>query len=237
MLTNHFTNLKHAIKHDSKQVIIAIFQLPLFASTIISICNTAKAFSGSDGDHAQYIGMTYLHFSDKSNYPRLSEQKGLMNTLSQILPLLNCLSANDAPDIQHFFSFADALILIDKKWCKEQHKCETQEHCQREAHDTEMLGLTPTRPSKWKANAELKGKPKLKKVKVTPSLTSFKLGSDAVLTLLGQIDVALKNCLLDEDNTAPLTELQKHHEAIDLAAQQQLYSLDLGLQTFCHIST
>ncbi|KAG5348899.1 hypothetical protein C0989_007303 [Termitomyces sp. Mn162] len=59
--------------------------------------------------------------------------------------------------------------------------------------------------------------------------TSFKLSSDAVLAFLGQINVALKNCLLNEDNTAPLTELQKHCEAIDLTTQQQLYSLDLSL--------
>ncbi|KNZ81589.1 hypothetical protein J132_11350 [Termitomyces sp. J132] len=207
MSTDHFANLKHAIKHDSTQVIIAILQLPLFAFAIIGICNTAKAFPGSDSDCAQYIGMTHLHFANKSNYPRLLEQKGLVDMLSQILPMLDCLSANDTPDIQHFFSFADALILIDKKQHKEQCKCETQE-C--EARDTEMLGLTPACSSKQKANAEPKGKPKLKKVKVTPSLTNFKLSSDAMLALLGQIDVTLKNCLLNEDNTAPLAKLQRH---------------------------
>ncbi|KAG5348835.1 hypothetical protein C0989_007866, partial [Termitomyces sp. Mn162] len=263
MSTDHFANLKHAIKHDGKQAIVAILQLPLFASALIGICNTAKAFPGLDSDHTQYIGTTHLHFADKSDYPRLSEQKGLVDTLSQILPTLDHLSADDAPDIQHFFTFADALILIDKKWHEEQRKREIQERHHREAHDTEMLGLTPVCSSKWKANislpasqvafltqhlnhlilllphlqAEPEGKPKLKKVKVTPSLTSFKLGSNAVLALLGQIDVALENRLLDEDNATPLAELQKHCEAIDLAAQRQLYSLDLGLQTFCHIST
>ncbi|KAG5331517.1 hypothetical protein C0989_008021 [Termitomyces sp. Mn162] len=145
MSTDHFANLKHAIKHDSTQVIIAILQLPLFAFAIIGICNTAKAFPGSDSDCAQYIGMTHL--------------------------------------------------------------------------------------------AEPKGKPKLKKVKVTPSLTNFKLSSDAMLSLLGQIDVTLKNCLLNEDNTAPLAKLQRHCEAINLATQKQLYSLDFSLQTFCYIST
>ncbi|KAG5348800.1 hypothetical protein C0989_008081 [Termitomyces sp. Mn162] len=65
----------------------------------------------------------------------------------------------------------------------------------------------------------------------------FKLGSNAMLALLGQINMALENRLLDKDNATPLAELQKHHKAIDLAVQQQLYSLDLGLQTFCHIST
>ncbi|KAG5336985.1 hypothetical protein C0989_011303 [Termitomyces sp. Mn162] len=89
----------------------------------------------------------------------------------------------------------------DKKWHKEQHKCETQKHCQHEAHNTEML-------------VEPKGKPKLKKVKVILSLTSFKLGSDAVLALLGQINVALKNCLFDEDNTAPLAKLENHHKQL-----------------------
>ncbi|KNZ78725.1 hypothetical protein J132_10712 [Termitomyces sp. J132] len=178
--------------------------------------------------------------------------------------MLNCLSTDDAPDIQHFFTFADALILIDKKQCEEQRKHEIQEQqrCQHKARNTEMLGLTPVHSSKWKANISLpasqvaflmwrlnhlilllphlqvepKGKLKPKKVKVTPSLTSFKLSSNAVLALLGQISAALENRLLDEDNATPLAELQKHREAIDFAAQQQLYSLDLGLQTFCHIS-
>ncbi|KAG5337085.1 hypothetical protein C0989_010845 [Termitomyces sp. Mn162] len=227
--TDHFANLKCAIKHDGKQAIVAILQLPLFASALIGICNTAKAFPGLDSDHTQYIGTTHLHFADESNYARLSEQKGLVDTLSQILPTLDHLSTNDAPDIQHFFTFADTLILIDKKWHKEQRKCKIQEQqChQRKACDTEMLGLTPVEP---------KGKPKPKKVKVTPSLTSFKLSSNAVLALLGQIDAAIENHLLDKDNAALLAELQKHHEAINLTAQQQLYSLDLGLQTFCHIS-
>ncbi|KAG5348617.1 hypothetical protein C0989_009453 [Termitomyces sp. Mn162] len=99
-----------------------------------------------------------------------------------------------------------------------------------------MLGLIPVHSSKQKANVEPESKSKPKKVKVTPSLTSFKLGSDAVLTLLGQINVALENHLLDEDNAAPLAKLQKHCEAIDLAVQQQLYSLDFGFQTFHHIS-
>ncbi|KAG5348799.1 hypothetical protein C0989_008080 [Termitomyces sp. Mn162] len=71
--------------------------------------------------------MTHLHFVNESDYPRLSEQKELIDTLSQILPTLNRLSADDAPNIQHFFTFADMLILIDKKRHEEQHKCEIQE--------------------------------------------------------------------------------------------------------------
>ncbi|KAG6860073.1 hypothetical protein C0995_016179 [Termitomyces sp. Mi166 len=67
--------------------------------------------------------------------------------------------------------------------------------------------------------------------------TKYKPGSDAVLALLGQVDAALNAMQLMEDNPTTLySELEKHCEAVDLAAQHQLYSLDIALQTYKLIS-
>ncbi|KAG6884122.1 hypothetical protein C0995_010932, partial [Termitomyces sp. Mi166 len=63
------------------------------------------------------------------------------------------------------------------------------------------------------------------------------LGSDAILALLSQVNATLEAISLAEDRSiVPCTELQKHCDAMDLAAQQQLYSFDISLQTFKIIS-
>ncbi|KNZ81425.1 hypothetical protein J132_00664 [Termitomyces sp. J132] len=67
--------------------------------------------------------------------------------------------------------------------------------------------------------------------------TNLKPGSKAVLSLLGQVDAALKTVQLADDNTLlPHANLQKHREAVQLTAQQQLYSLDIALQVYKLIS-
>ncbi|KAG5321883.1 hypothetical protein C0989_012695, partial [Termitomyces sp. Mn162] len=66
---------------------------------------------------------------------------------------------------------------------------------------------------------------------------NLKPGSEAVLSLLGQVDAALETVQLANDNALlPRADLQKHCEAVQLTAQQQLYSLDIALQVYKLIS-
>ncbi|KAG6893309.1 hypothetical protein C0992_010516, partial [Termitomyces sp. T32_za158] len=65
-----------------------------------------------------------------------------------------------------------------------------------------------------------------------PPLDSFKSGSDAVLSLLSQVDTALESLPSADGNSAPRTDLQKHRDAVELAAHQQLYMLNIALQTY-----
>lgn len=54
-----------------------------------------------------------------------------------------------------------------------------------------------------------------------------------MLALLSEVNRALDAVqLADDDDSVPLMELQRHCEAVDLAAQLQLYQLDIALQTF-----
>ncbi|KAG6883089.1 hypothetical protein C0992_009732, partial [Termitomyces sp. T32_za158] len=77
------------------------------------------------------------------------------------------------------------------------------------------------------------GKPKPKKVKITPSVAGYKTGGELALTLLGQIDATLEAVsLADGNGNTPREELQKQRDAVELAAQQHLHFLDTSLQTY-----
>ncbi|KNZ74505.1 hypothetical protein J132_06459 [Termitomyces sp. J132] len=81
--------------------------------------------------------------------------------------------------------------------------------------------------------ADPEGKLHAKKLKVLPSAASHKVGNEAALALLTQVNAALDAMALAKDNSSNLcTNLQKHCDAVNLTAQQQLYALDLLLQTF-----
>ncbi|KAG6893815.1 hypothetical protein C0993_000237 [Termitomyces sp. T159_Od127] len=68
-------------------------------------------------------------------------------------------------------------------------------------------------------------------------IAPHKPGSDAALALLAQVDTALEAVqLADDGDQVPRAELQKHRDAVDQAAQRQLYLLDIALQTFRAIS-
>ncbi|KAG5349133.1 hypothetical protein C0989_005691 [Termitomyces sp. Mn162] len=112
------------------------------------------------------------------------------------------------------------------------------------AHHFDMLSL-----SLVKTYTEPNGQPKPKRLKfsqpiVYPSFLSFhssellfpanfKPGSKAVLLLLSQVNAALEAIQLADNRTLlPHTNLQKHCNAIHLSMQQQLYSLDITLQTY-----
>ncbi|KAG5733789.1 hypothetical protein E4T56_gene8159 [Termitomyces sp. T112] len=171
-------------------------------------------------------------------------------TLSAILSTLDHGAAHDSADVQALLTFANAITQIEKNHQEAQCKCKAKEkHCAKD-QDIEMLGPSATCFGKHKANAEPNGEPKPKKIKVilaySSSLSPFlcfsalicfpanlKPGSKAVLLHLGQINAALKAVQLADDGTLlPCANLQKHCDAVQLAAQQQLYSLDIALQTY-----
>ncbi|KAG6883490.1 hypothetical protein C0992_008627 [Termitomyces sp. T32_za158] len=84
-----FANLKRSVKRDKNQVITAVLQHPLFASAVISICRTVRAFPGSGGDHAWFLGATHLRFADQADFDQLVDQKGLVEALLTTLPTLD----------------------------------------------------------------------------------------------------------------------------------------------------
>ncbi|KNZ72078.1 hypothetical protein J132_04359 [Termitomyces sp. J132] len=76
------------------------------------------------------------------------------------------------------------------------------------------------------------GKPKPKKIKVLPVFANLKPGSEAVLSLLSQVDTILKAIqLADNGALLPCADLQQHCDAVDLAMQQQLYLLNITVTT------
>ncbi|KAG6888150.1 hypothetical protein C0992_009494 [Termitomyces sp. T32_za158] len=255
--------LKRAVKRDAHQVILAVLQRPAFAQAAIGLCNTAKAFPGTPADRARFLGTIGWRFADQADFPVLADQKGLHDALSAVLPCLDRQVADDSGDVKAFFAFADAIVAIEAGRREAHHK-EVEEARRRRVqdNDVEMLDTPVLRSTKHRANvslalkldlvarrldtltltlassqADLGGKPKDKKVKVHPSLTNYKPGSDGVTTLLGQVDLALDAVSLSEDGDAiPRDTLQKYRDAVDLAAQQQLYALDISLQTYKSIS-
>ncbi|KAG6872805.1 hypothetical protein C0992_009339, partial [Termitomyces sp. T32_za158] len=238
-----FLYLKQSLKRDKNQVILAVLQRPLFASAMISICGTARAFPGSGGDRARFLGTTQLRFADQADFERLVDQRGLVDALTTTLPTLDRRVAEDAPDVKAFFSFADALVQIETNRRELQRKRELEEQRRRQQEDTDVpmtaasfATLNQRIDLLCLAIASLQtdpdGKPKPKKLKVTPSINSFKSGSDAVLSLLSQVDTALESLPSADNTLAPHADLQKHRDAVELAAHQQLYVLDIALQTY-----
>ncbi|KAG5732275.1 hypothetical protein E4T56_gene11387 [Termitomyces sp. T112] len=96
------------------------------------------------------------------------------------------------------------------------------------AHCFDTLNLYLSSPQ-----SELDSKSKPKKVKITPSVTNYKSGSETALLLLGQIDALLEaHPVINGHSSAPLKDLKKQHNAVELAVEQQLHLLDTTLQTY-----
>ncbi|KAG5335170.1 hypothetical protein E4T56_gene9095 [Termitomyces sp. T112] len=84
-----------------------------------------------------------------------------------------------------------------------------------------------------KSQTEPNSKPKLKMTKVLPVYANLKPGSDAMLMLLSQVNTTLEAIQLADNGTfLPHADLQQQCDVINLAAQQQLYALDIVLQTY-----
>ncbi|KAG5349892.1 hypothetical protein C0989_001378 [Termitomyces sp. Mn162] len=104
--------------------------------------------------------------------------------------------------------------------------------------DVDMLGPSSICSGKCQANTDPVGKPKPKTIKVLPAFANLKPGSKAVLSLLGQVDAALKAIQLADDGALlPRADLQQHCDAVHLATQQQLHLLNITLQTYKLILT
>ncbi|KNZ78908.1 hypothetical protein J132_08133 [Termitomyces sp. J132] len=96
------------------------------------------------------------------------------------------------------------------------------------AHHFDTLNLYLSSPQ-----SELDGKSKPKKVKITPSVANYKPGGKTTLLLLGQINAFLEaHPVIDGHSSAPLKDLKKQCDMVELAAEQQLHLLDMTLQTY-----
>ncbi|KAG6893907.1 hypothetical protein C0993_012720 [Termitomyces sp. T159_Od127] len=203
---------------------------------VVGFCDTAKVFPGTPADRARYLGAIGWCFADQADFGRIADQKGLADKLSATLRLLDRSAADDSPAVKAWFTFADAIITIDGNRREALRKVE-EERRRLAEQDVEMIGASPTAVSKRKAHADPEPKPRAKKPKITPAFAPHKPGSDAALALLAQVDTALEAVqLADDGDQVPRAELQKHRDAVDQAAQRQLYLLDIALQTFRAIS-
>ncbi|KNZ79999.1 hypothetical protein J132_08229 [Termitomyces sp. J132] len=225
--------LQHAVKQDAHQVILAVLQRPLFAQAVPGL---------------------YWTFTDQADFPLLANQKGLYDTLYSTLDILNRKAAADSTTVNLFFVFADTIIKMENN-CHElqhQHEAAAKQCREHEDCDIEMLGPSSTHSSEQKANSELDSKLKPKKVKITPSvgsstpsllsfltlilliaLANYKPGGKTALLLLGQINALLEaHPVINGHSSAPLEDLKKQHDMVELAAEQQLHLLDMTLQTY-----
>ncbi|KAG6894827.1 hypothetical protein C0993_010654 [Termitomyces sp. T159_Od127] len=214
---NFYSMLKRAVKQNSNQVILAVLQRLLFAQAVIGLCNTAKAFPGTSTDRTRFLSTIGWRFADQADFPVLADQKGLFDTLSIILPLLDRHADADSGDVKAFFAFANAIVQLELNRREAQRQHNLQE------------AIFPL--------SDPDGKLKTKKVKVIPSVANYKTGGETALTLLGQVDAILDAIsLADGDSSMLAGDLKKHRDAVELAAQQQLHLLDISLQTYRLIS-
>ncbi|KAG6875094.1 hypothetical protein C0992_005215 [Termitomyces sp. T32_za158] len=232
--------MKQAVKRDGQQAIIAILHHPTFAQAAKGFCETACLFPGTPTDRARYLGLIGWRFSDQTDFPRIADQKA---------------ATNDSLKVKAFFTFTDAIVTIEMNRRDARRK---EAEARAKEKDIVMLGLSSSPATKRKANVSSANKlnviswhldtlmlmlvfphtnpdskPKPKKVKVTPSVAGYKMGSELALLLLGQVNATFESVSLTDGNeTTPRDELQKHREAVELAAQQHLHFLDTSLQTY-----
>ncbi|KNZ81424.1 hypothetical protein J132_00663 [Termitomyces sp. J132] len=143
-LPDNFALLQRSVKCDAHQVILAVLQLPLFTQAVIGFCRVAAGIPRTQADRARYLGTMQLvsplsvfsfpsssffsslqRFADQADFPCIAKQKGLFDSLTATLPVIDRDAANDSTNIQSFLTFADAILKIEKNRCKVQ--------CQREA--------------------------------------------------------------------------------------------------------
>ncbi|KNZ78486.1 hypothetical protein J132_00666 [Termitomyces sp. J132] len=204
----------------------------------------------------KYLGSIGWTFTNQADFPLLADQKGLYDTLlladkkglydplSATLVILNCKAATDSAAVNSFFVFADAIIKT-KNNCRElQCQCEAaaKQCCKHKDCDIKMLAshldLLAHRFDTLNLylssfQSELDSKSKPKKVKITPSVANYKPGSKTTLLLLGQINALLEaHPVVNSHSSAPLEDLKKQCDTVELAVEQQLHLLDTTLQTY-----
>ncbi|KAG5716573.1 hypothetical protein E4T56_gene16218 [Termitomyces sp. T112] len=241
---DHIALFNLLVKQSAGDVIVAVLHYPALTSALMGCISAAKVLLLSAADHTHFISAVNLIFMDKADFPWIAEQQGLFDALSSLIQsnTLDWSVGDNCAPAKLFFFFADAIIAIESHHHDTCQK-ELQELCHH-AKDTDIrmiaskldllaCHLDDLTISCILIQADPEGKPYAKKIKVLPSATSHKVGSKAALALLFQVNVALDAVALAKDNSSVShVDLQKHHDAIDLAAQQQLYTLNLSLQTF-----
>ncbi|KAG5715758.1 hypothetical protein E4T56_gene13723 [Termitomyces sp. T112] len=245
---NHVTLFNFPVKCSASDVIVVVLHYPALASTFLGCISAAKVLLLGAADHTCFTSTVNLTFADQADFPWIAEQQGLFDTLFSLIKsniLDQFVGKNSAPT-KSFFTFADTIITIEGCHCDACQK-ELQELCHHVkdtnvrmiASKLDLLAhcLDDLTISHTPIQADPEGKPRAKKIKVLPLATSHKVSSEAALALLSQVNAALDAIALAKDDTSVShANLQKHCDAINLAAQQQLYALDLSLQTFKLIS-
>ncbi|KAG5338704.1 hypothetical protein C0989_006540 [Termitomyces sp. Mn162] len=191
----HVALFNHSVKQSGNNAIVAVLHNPAFASALLGHISTAKALLFGAADHTHFISAVNMFFVDQVDFPWITEQQGLFDTLSLLLTskILDCSIGDNSTMAKAFFSFADAVIQIEGNHC---------EACKKELDKLHSSAI-------------------------------HKPGSDAVLTLLSQVDATLKAAHLSNNpSIIPCANLQKYKDTIELIAQQHLFTLDLSLQTF-----
>ncbi|KAG5323467.1 hypothetical protein C0989_012255 [Termitomyces sp. Mn162] len=146
---DNFALLQRSVKRDAHQVILAVLQLPLFAQAVIGFCRVAAGIPGTQADRARYLGTMQLRFADQADFPRIAEQKGLFDSLTATLPVIDRDAANDSTDIQSFLTFADAILQIEKNRREVQRQREAEVQRQREAEEVCLLANPLARLSSY----------------------------------------------------------------------------------------
>ncbi|KAG5334838.1 hypothetical protein C0989_002867 [Termitomyces sp. Mn162] len=143
-------------------------------------------------------------FTDQADFPLLANQKGLYDTLSATLDILNRKAAADSTTVNLFFVFADTIIKMENNCHELQHQHEAAAKQCREHEDCDI-----------------------------EMLANYKPGGKTALLLLGQINALLEaHPVINGHSSAPLEDLKKQHDMVELAAEQQLHLLDMTLQTY-----
>ncbi|KAG5715373.1 hypothetical protein E4T56_gene8276 [Termitomyces sp. T112] len=223
---NYVALCNGTVKRNGAGIIIVILHYPPFTSAIVGTWSMAQMLLSS-ADQAHYLGLLNL-----ANFACIANQSGFSGLLSDALRLPS--SAWDvSARAKAFCSFANAIVTINNNHQKLHCKHEAEAKCQAQDHDVAMAGSSPAPSAKHKANTEIDGKHKPKKVKVTSSVTNYKLSSETALLLSGQVNAILKAVFLaDSNELVPHKDLKKQYEAVELAAQQQLHLLNLSLQIY-----
>ncbi|KNZ78263.1 hypothetical protein J132_01242 [Termitomyces sp. J132] len=236
---DHVALFNRLVKQSASDVIVAVLHYPALASALMGHISAAKALPHGTADYTHFMSAVNL-----ADFLQITEQQGLFDALSSLIQsnILDWSIGDNSAPVKAFFTFANAVITIEGHCCNTCQK-ELQElcHCAKNT-DIRMIAskldllaycLDNLTISHTPVQADPKGKPCAKKIKVLPSATSHKVGSKAALAVLFQVDMALDAMALAKDNTSVShADLQKHCDAINLATQQQLYALNLSLQTF-----
>ncbi|KNZ75368.1 hypothetical protein J132_03499 [Termitomyces sp. J132] len=133
----HVALFNHSVKQSGNNAIVAVLHNPAFASALLGHISTAKALLFGAADHTHFISavnMVHLvilispflsthipqFFVDQVDFPWITEQQGLFDTLSLLLTskILDCSIGDNSTMAKAFFSFADAVIQIEGNHCE-----------------------------------------------------------------------------------------------------------------------